>query len=697
VTSIRVPAADGLTAESVAVDLVDKIKPAELGFVFQPVKRQALDAATGTTPFSVLFVMFSLFIIAAAVMLVAILFRLGVERRATEVGTLLAEGFAPRRVRRLLAIEGLLVAAVGGLAGTLAGLAYAAVMLYGLRTWWVKAISTPFLTLHTSWLSFVLGYACGVVVCFAAVWWTLWRMRRLPVRRLLAGQATEESDLVAARPKISRWIAAGALALGALLVIAASTMGGMARAGAFFGSGFAVLTGLLAWIWSLLRAGATGGLNSAAPLPLARLAARNGARHPSRSTLTIGLVATTTFLVVALSVFQVDPSQQRPDKSSCNGGFALVAESGSPIVVDINDKSKLTGLQEDQRAKLDDVTIYSLRVQPGEDASCRNLYQTARPRVLGVPAELIERGGFAWGGSLATSAEEQQNPWRLLDSSHEDRHPERSEGSRAPPEILRSAQNDNSETRSPIPVVLDANTAQWSLHLGGDFGSPLGATFAITDDWGRKIPLKVVGLLSNSIFQGEVLMSEAAFLKQFPATTGKGFFLVELPPDDSSPQRVTEVRGLLETGLADVGFDAETTGQRLAGFLAVQNTYLSTFQSLGALGLLLGTFGLATVQLRSVLERRGELALLRAAGFRRRRLAELVMTENSLLLLAGLGTGTLAALAAVLPHMMTGGAHVPLGWLALSLSGILLVGLAAGLAAVRATLHAPRIQALRGE
>ena len=51
---------------------------------------------------------------------------------------------------------------------------------------------------------------------------------------------------------------------------------------------------------------------------------------------------------------------------------------------------------------------------------------------------------------------------------------------------------------------------------------------------------------------------------------------------------------------------------RIAAFHRVENTYLSTFQSLGALGLLLGTAGLAAVLLRNVLERRRELALLRA-------------------------------------------------------------------------------------
>ena len=92
---------------------------------------------------------------------------------------------------------------------------------------------------------------------------------------------------------------------------------------------------------------------------------------------------------------------------------------------------------------------------------------------------------------------------------------------------------------------------------------------------------------------------------------------------------------MLEDRLSDQGFDVTDSQPILAGLMALQNTYLRTFQSLGALGLLLGTFGLAAVQMRSVLERRGEMGLLRAAGFRRRRLSLLVLLENIMLLLAG--------------------------------------------------------------
>ena len=157
------------------------------------------------------------------------------------------------------------------------------------------------------------------------------------------------------------------------------------------------------------------------------------------------------------------------------------------------------------------------------------------------------------------------------------------------------------------------------------------------------------------------------------------------------------VRAVLESTLGDYGFDAEATSHRLEAFMAVQNTYLSTFQSLGALGLLLGTVGLAVVQLRSVLERRGELALMRAVGFRRRRLAGMVLLENTALLVGGLATGAIAALIAILPQLVGGSATTPWLSLAATLIAVLAVGLTAGLLAVRATLRAPLIPALREE
>src|SRR5207245_8408428 len=130
-------------------------------------------------------------------------------------------------------------------------------------------------------------------------------------------------------------------------------------------------------------------------------------------------------------------------------------------------------------------------------------------------------------------------------------------------------------------------------------------------------------LLKDSIFQSGLLVSDTSFRELYPHQEGYNFFLI-----DVLPQHAGEVKEILETALADRGFEATYTADRLASYLAVENTYLSTFQALGGLGLLLGSLGLAVVLLRGVWERRAELALLRALGYRRLMLGWLVLAEN---------------------------------------------------------------------
>jgi ABC-type antimicrobial peptide transport system permease subunit len=299
-----------------------------------------------------------------------------------------------------------------------------------------------------------------------------------------------------------------------------------------------------------------------------------------------------------------------------------------------------------------------------------NLYQSRQPRVLGLPRQFIDRDDFAWADKPRDCA----NPWQLLDVVQ--------------PSCLHSPAGETPAPQSAVPVILEKNTANYALQLRGG----LGETFEISDGRGNPVRLRVVALLADSIFQGDLLIGEANFLRLFPDNAGSRFFLVETPPE-----RIATVKNTLEQNLGDYGFSAETTGQRLAEFLAVQNTYLSTFQSLGGLGLLLGTFGLAAVQLRNVFERRGELALLRATGFRRATLGWLVLLEHAVLLATGLAVGTLTAVLAVLPHLLHRGAAAPWASLAATLLAVFVVGLAAGALAVRAVVRAPLLAALREE
>ena len=114
------------------------------------------------------------------------------------------------------------------------------------------------------------------------------------------------------------------------------------------------------------------------------------------------------------------------------------------------------------------------------------------------------------------------------------------------------------------------------------------------------------------MLQGRLLIGDKNFREQFPSMSGSQFFFIACPDDHREP-----IASALESRLGDIGMDVSDSATVLSGMLAVQNTYLRTFQSLGALGLLLGTIGLAVSQFRSVLERRRELAVMRALGFTR--------------------------------------------------------------------------------
>ena len=206
-TAIRLATDPGATAASIEAGL--HLDPADFGLRFLPIRRLALAASSGTTPFSVLFLSFSFFIIIAALLLVALLFGLGLDQRASQIGVLLAVGMRERRMIRLLGVEGLLVATVGSLLGVAGGVGYAWLMVAGLRTWWLGAISTPFLQLHVTVLSLVLGAVIGIVVTAATIYVVVRQMRRATVCRLLAGQPAEAAALNPRRRRLLARLAGG--------------------------------------------------------------------------------------------------------------------------------------------------------------------------------------------------------------------------------------------------------------------------------------------------------------------------------------------------------------------------------------------------------------------------------------------------------------------------------------------------------
>jgi ABC-type antimicrobial peptide transport system permease subunit len=130
---------------------------------------------------------------------------------------------------------------------------------------------------------------------------------------------------------------------------------------------------------------------------------------------------------------------------------------------------------------------------------------------------------------------------------------------------------------------------------------------------------------------------------------------------------------------------------------SVQNTYISAFAALGALGMLLGTGMLAAMLVRGARERRKELALLAAVGFRARDITDILLYETAGLLIAGMVWGSLCALAATAPYLAQGSAAPNWAALAATLAAVVAVGVAACFLAGLAVTRGPLLAALRSE
>ena len=307
-TSIRIAATSPDQIAAVEQRLRDAIQadPVAFGLSLLHVKQDGLRASRGSTPFNILFLLFSVFIIAAALMLVSLLFRLSLEQRASEVGLLLAVGLNRGRVAHLFSVEGWLLAILGAVAGAVAGVGYAALMIAGLRTWWLDAVVTPFLELHLGPFTLPIGMVVGVMTSILTIRVTLAGLRRASLRALLAKQL---QDGPAAAVKARQWAKWTIVALSLVAVgsgIFATRLRGESQAIAFFGCGGGVMAALLLQISEFLRRPQVG---RSRQFGFRQLVVRNLARNPSRSTLTLGLMAMACFLIVAVSAFSLGPNR----------------------------------------------------------------------------------------------------------------------------------------------------------------------------------------------------------------------------------------------------------------------------------------------------------------------------------------------------------------------------------------------------
>lgn len=599
-TSFRYPMGDAASFES---SLMEKIDPAMLGFTLESTRTKGYDAASGGVDFSQLFGGLSFFLLLAGVILTVLLFLLNLESRDEQLRTLVVMGIPLKTIRRITLGESMLVGLAGSLAGLLLSVLYNKLVFLAMNGVWSSMVRTEMMQMDIRLSTLLLGLFLTLLIAFLAMWFPLNRRLRRHYRVYMKEAEAGKSRSSGFSRRLYAWlfILTGIAALG--LIASQLFRREVVNVPLFFGAGgLLLLSAVLFFYWFLSRTVT----EKRGVIDLRLLSMKNARRNLTRSMSIIILFAIGAFLVITTGSNRKDLFTNAEDPGSGTGGFLYYAESTAPVLKQLNDPDVRYefGLNEGY-------SFVQFRRADGDDASCLNLNLIVNPRVLSVDPEQLE-GRFSFVTS--TPYLDESKPWLSLEQELPDRL---------------------------IPAIADETVIRWGLGLA------VGDTLHYTNSTGGRMKLLLIGGLAPSIFQGNVLIADKYFLEQFPESSGTHVFLVDGIMSDTAM-----ITSELGRGMRDLGWDMELGAERLAEFNSVTNTYLSIFMVLGALGLLVGTFGLVVVLWRSVLERSREIALLKAVGYGRKEIRRLVVREYMFLLLMGIGTGFITAIIATLPSIL---------------------------------------------
>ena len=635
----------------------------------EPVKRDAIEEADeGGETFTSIFLLFGQFSVAAGVLLIFLIFVMLAAERKHELGIARAVGMRRGHLMRMFAFEGAMYAVIASLIGSVLGVGVGWLM--------VRVLGEAFagqgfdIRFATSPENVVIAFCLGMVLTFAVVLISSWRVSRLNVVRAirdipepdkkgrsvkgvllalatpvagalltLQGLQAEQMGLymlgisllivgaaliarVLRLPERIAFTAAGVLLLGLWLLPYSFAPEGMTEGiDLFFISGVMIV---LAGVWIVIHNSdlllgaivAMFGWIRGMP-PVLRAAVSYPMQSRFRTGMTLAMFSLVVFTIVTMSFITAAFGSIFSDTDRLSGGFDVRADAGYAVPIEDMDRAlkNAEGVDENDIAAVGTFTGLPVEAkQRGTDRKADTLF------LQGVDGGYTENVGYGFKSTVAEYGTDEE-VWTALREE--------------PNTAVISAQ------LAPSRENFDFGDGQPSVELSGFYGedATLPEDLYITaedPESGRTRDLRVVGVLEDSAFFAPSVMTSAATVDNLAGSPVPAQSYQFKLADGADAGAVTKD---LEKAFAENGLQAVAVEQEIRDGSASQGLFNNLLMGFMGLGLLVGIAALGVIAARSVVERRQQIGMLRALGFQRGQVRLAFLIESSFVALLGIGLG----------------------------------------------------------
>jgi putative ABC transport system permease protein len=661
------PAIDGAAGTDATKDALRPLLE-EYDLQAEPVKREAIDQADqGGETFTSIFLLFGQFSVAAGVLLIFLIFVMLAAERKHELGIARAVGMRRGHLMRMFAFEGALYALLASALGSVAGVGVGWLM--------VRVIGKAFagsgfeISFATSPENVLIAFCLGMVLTFAVVLISSWRVSRLNVVRAMRdipepdrkGRSVKDVLLALATPLAGTgllWQGLRAEQMGlymlglSLIIVGAALVARVLRVPERIS--FTVAGILLLGLWLLPLPFAPSGMTEGIDLffisgvmivlagvwiiiynsdlllgavvalfgwlrgmpPVLRAAVSYPMKSRFRTGMTLAMFSLVVFTLVTMSFITAAFGSIFEDTDRLSGGFDVRADAGyTAPIPDMNE-----ALKDKKGVNADDFTAVGTLTGLSVDAKQKDTSRKPQSLFLqGVDGGYAKNVGYRFK-STVPEYDTADEVWTVLRTEKDtavissDLAPSRSNfvGDEEPPIKLSGFYSEDPTLPDDLYIqVQDPQT-------------------------GRTRNLHVIGVLEDTAFFAPGVMASRATVDDLagaplPAQSyqfrlAKGVDPVAVAKD-------------LEKAFAQNGLQAVAIEKEIEEGSATQGLFNNLLMGFMGLGLLVGIAALGVIAARSVVERRQQIGMLRALGFQRGQVRLAFLLESSFVALLGIGLG----------------------------------------------------------